>query len=72
MLLSEIIQEIHNNHWERQVVELLIREAYLQIEKEKLLNAEYKASLRIAKKINNGKNKAIDDLCEVEENENTD
>ena len=67
MLLSEIIQEIHDNHWERQVVELLIREAYLQIEKEKLLNAEYKASLKVAKKINNGKNKAIDALCEVEE-----
>ena len=67
MLLTEIIQEIHDNHLERQVVELLIREAYFQIEKEKLLNAEYKASLKCARKINNGKNKAIDALCEVKE-----
>ena len=67
MTVEEILNEIHKGGYEFSVFEYLSK--YLIKENTRLekQNSEYRATIRTIKKINRGKNDAIDNLCEVEE-----
>ncbi len=67
MTVEIILNEIHKGGYEQQVFEYLSK--YLIKENARLekQNSVYKATIRTIKKINRGKNDAIDNLCEVEE-----
>lgn len=67
MTVEIILNEIHKGGYEFSVFEYLSK--YLIKENTELekQNSEYRATIRTIKKINRGKNDAIDNLCEVEE-----
>ena len=66
MTVEIILNEIHKGGYEYQVFDYLSK--YLIKENTRLekQNSEYRATIRTIKKINRGKNDAIDNLCEVE------
>ena len=67
MTTNEIMNEIITNGYEYDILRLLtlhITEKQIALDNQ---NHHYKASIRAIQKINRGKNKDIDSLCEVEE-----
>lgn len=67
MKFAEIMAEIHKNHYERAVVQVLMDDILKELDQEKKRSSEYRACLKTVEKINKGKDKYIDALCEVEE-----
>ena len=67
MTVEIILNEIHKGGYEHQVFEYLSK--YLIKENTRLekQNSEYKATINLIKKLNQGKNKLIDNVCEDEE-----
>lgn len=67
MKFAEIMEEIRKNHYERAVVQVLMDDILKELDQEKKKSSEYRACLRNVAKINKGKDKYIDALCEVED-----
>lgn len=67
MTVEIILNEIHKGGYEHQVFEYLSKCLIKENTRLEKQNSEYKATIRTIKKINRGKNDAIDNLCEVEE-----
>ena len=67
MDLYEILDEIIKGGYEDAVFKALSSQILQNQQNLKNENQHYKASIRAIKKINRGKNKDIDSLCEVEE-----
>lgn len=69
MVIEQILNEIHKGRYEYQVFEYLSKYIIQENTKLEEKNCNYKATIKIIKKINNGKNEFIDNACEVEEND---
>jgi hypothetical protein len=65
--INQIIAEITDNNLEVEVYKILHNMILESYEKELNYSMEQSASLKAIKKINQGKNKAIDALCEGEQ-----
>ena len=64
MLQNQTLIEIINNGKQYEAIQMLLHSMHREKEIAKSENDELKANLRIIKKINKGKSKEIDSLCE--------
>lgn len=67
MTTQEIIQEIVSQHKVDEVYKILYDMILESKKQQENLNAEYRSCLKAIKKINNGKNDAIDALSTLED-----
>ena len=67
MNISEILNEIHNENFEVEIYKALSEWIVLDRQRRIVEATRCKSAIRAIKKINRGKNKDIDSLCEVEE-----
>lgn len=67
MTVEIILNEIHKGGYEHQVFEYLSKCLIKENTKLEKQNSEYRATINLVKKLNQGKNKFIDNACEDEE-----